>query len=387
MRPFPTLAVLLIAAPLLAPLAAGGQTKPAAAKQAAAPQEIVIGHVAGYTGPVRDNALELAQGAQVLFDAVNESGGFNGRKFRILVADDQFKPENTVQLVAEMKGKAVALLPINGSANAAALIKDGTLGLPLVGTIPSPDVVRNWKNPNLFHIRASDREQAERILEQLVTIGLTNIALLVPNNPFGEQSTKIAEAYLARRNLKLAANAVYLLAGPKADLEPGLKALQGKSYQALVILGPPNYVAEAIKRLRTSGETAQLYTLSYADAKVIVKEAGLKLAHGVVISQVMPNLNSRALPLVRELHEHLARYGKTKAEATYFNIEGYIAAKLIVEAIRRSRDPSPEGVRRGLEQIQGYDLGGFVIDFSPAKHHGSSFVDLSLIGGSGRLVY
>ena len=34
-------------------------------------QEIVIGHVAGYTGPVTKDATEMGAGAQVYFDSVN----------------------------------------------------------------------------------------------------------------------------------------------------------------------------------------------------------------------------------------------------------------------------------------------------------------------------
>lgn len=352
-----------------------------------AAQEIVIGHVACYNGPVQKDAIELGIGAQVYVDAVNERGGIDGKKLRILTADDQFKPENTVKLIAEMKGKAVALLPMTGSANGAALVKADVLEIPLVGTIPSADIMRDPFNKNIFHIRASDREQTERILEQLVTVGLTNIALLVPNNPFGDQSTKLADAYLARRNLKLAANGVYLLAGPKVDVEPGLKALKGKSYQAVLMFGPPKSIAELVKALKTSGETAQLYALSYADSKLIIKTASMELAQGVVISQVMPNLNDKTMPIVRQFRADYVKYAKTKDEPTHFMIEGYISARLIAEAIRRTKDASPDGVRRGLESLRAYDLGGYIVDFSPTKHQGSSFVDLSLIGRRGELVY
>jgi ABC-type branched-subunit amino acid transport system substrate-binding protein len=353
----------------------------------AQPKEILIGHVCSYTGPVAQDAIELGQGAQVLIDAVNDKGGVLGRKLRMVVADDNFKPENTLQLIGEMKGKVVALLPITGSANSAALVKANVLETPLIGTIPSTELVRTWTNPNLFHIRASDRQQTERILEQLVTVGITSIAVLVPNNPFGEQSTKLVETYLASRNQKLAANAIYMLAGPKADLEPGLKALQGKNYQALVMFGPPKFIAEAVKLLRLRGETAQLYALSYADSQMVVKTAGLQLAHGVIISQVMPNLNAKAMPIVREFRENYAKYSKVKTEPTYFQIEGYLSAKLIVESIRRTKDASPEGVRRGLEQLKNYDVGGYEINYSPTDHQGSKFVDLSVITGKGALVY
>jgi ABC-type branched-subunit amino acid transport system substrate-binding protein len=120
---------------------------------------------------------------------------------------------------------------------------------------------------------------------------------------------------------------------------------------------------------------------------MVVKTAGLQLAHGVIISQVMPNLNAKAMPIVREFRENYAKYSKVKTEPTYFQIEGYLSARLIVEAIRRTKDASPEGVRRGLEQMKNYDVGGYEINYSPTDHQGSKFVDLSVITGKGALVY
>jgi ABC-type branched-subunit amino acid transport system substrate-binding protein len=349
--------------------------------------EIVIGHVSGYTGPVAKDSGDIGQGAQVLFDAENAHGGVNGRHIRLVVADDNFKADNTLKLVGDMKGKVVALLPTVGSANLAALVKAGVLETPMVGTIPSPEYVRKWENKNIFHIRASDQQQTERILDQLITVGTTNIAILVSNNPFGEQATKLVGAYLENRKLKLAAVGVYTLVGPKADFTPGLKALEGKSYQALIMFGPPQIIADSIKALKAKGETAQLYTLSFADSNLIVQTASLQGARGVVISQVMPNLNTSTIPLIKAFQSDFAKYSKTKGDPSYYNLEGYVSAKLIVEAIRRTKDASPEGVRRGLEQMRDLDLGGYIINFSPTNHEGSSFVDLSMINSVGRLVY
>ena len=97
------------------------------ASQVSAQQDIVIGHVAGYTGPVTKDATEMGAGAQVYFDAVNASGGVLKRKVRILVVDDHFKPDETVQQIAALKGKVSALLPPVGSANFDKVIKEGVL--------------------------------------------------------------------------------------------------------------------------------------------------------------------------------------------------------------------------------------------------------------------
>ena len=58
-----------------------------------------------------------------------------------------------------------------------------------------------------------------------------------------------------------------------------------------------------------------------------------------------------------------------------------------MEAIKRSKDASPAGVTRGLEMLRDYDMGGFIVDFSPSKHNGSTFVDMSMISSSGELIF
>jgi ABC-type branched-subunit amino acid transport system substrate-binding protein len=94
------------------------------------------------------------------------------------------------------------------------------------------------------------------------------------------------------------------------------------------------------------------------------------------------------MPIVKEFRGDFEKFGKVpNAVPSYFNLEGYVAAKILVEAIRRSKDSSPQGVERGLEMLHEYDMGGFVVDFSPTKHNGSKFVDLSIIGAKGELVF
>jgi ABC-type branched-subunit amino acid transport system substrate-binding protein len=93
------------------------------------------------------------------------------------------------------------------------------------------------------------------------------------------------------------------------------------------------------------------------------------------------------MPLVKEFRDNFEKYGKVQGVPSHFNLEGYIAAKLIVEAIRRSKDASAAGVTRGLEMLRDYDMGGYVVDFSPTKHNGSVFVDMSIISSGGELIY
>ena len=67
-------------------------------------------------------------------------------------------------------------------------------------------------------------------------------------------------------------------------------------------------------------------------------------------------------------------------------MEGFIAAKVIVEAVRRQgARPTREGMAATLDAMDSYDLGGYVVGFKPGMRNGSKFVELSIISGAGKI--
>lgn len=359
------------------------------ASQAGAQQEIVIGHVAGYTGPVTKDATEIGAGAQVYFAAVNASGGVLKRKVRLLVIDDHFKPDETVQQIAALKGKVAALLPPVGSAQFDKVLKEGVLekvDFPILGVIPGVESFREPLRKNMFHFRAGDFDQIAKMIDLTTSVGMSKIGVLATNNPNGDQVTAFMQDVLAKRKLKLAAVGKYDI-GPKIDWTPAIKAFKETQPDVVVLVGPPFATAGFIKEAKSAGVSSALYGLSYTDFRLAGKVAGPQLARGVAIAQVFPNPNNRTLPLIKEFRDNFEKYGKVQGVPSSFNLEGYIAAKLLVEAIKRSKDASPAGVTRGLEMLRDYDMGGFVVDFSPTKHNGSTFVDMSMISASGELIF
>ena len=359
------------------------------ASQAGAQQGIVIGHVAGYTGPVTKDATEMGAGAQVYFDAVNAGGGVLKRKVRLLVVDDHFKPEETVQQITALKGKVSALLPPVGSAQFDRVLKEGVLekiDFPILGVIPGVESFRQPLRKNLFHFRAGDFDQIAKMIDLTTSVGMNKIGVLATNNPNGDQVTAFMQEALAKRQLKLAAVGKYDI-GPKIDWAPVVKTFQQTQPDVIVLVGPPFATAAFIKEAKSAGVSSALYGLSYTDFRLAGKVAGPQLARGVAIAQVLPNPNNRTLPLIKEFRDNFEKYGKVQGVPSHFNLEGYIAGKLLVEAMRRSKDASPAGVRRGLEMLRDYDMGGFIVDFSPDRHNGSTFVDMSMISASGELIY
>ncbi len=54
---------------------------------------------------------------------------------------------------------------------------------------------------------------------------------------------------------------------------------------------------------------------------------------------------------------------------------------LPVEGIRRAGPQlTREKLLVALDSIQSYDLGGYIVSFTPTNHNGSSFVGLTILG-------
>jgi branched-chain amino acid transport system substrate-binding protein len=68
-----------------------------------------------------------------------------------------------------------------------------------------------------------------------------------------------------------------------------------------------------------------------------------------------------------------------------YMLEGYISARALVEAIRKAgREPTAAKLRKAIEGMNEWDMGGFRISFDGGRT-GSKLVELSLIDSQGKV--
>lgn len=68
-------------------------------------------------------------------------------------------------------------------------------------------------------------------------------------------------------------------------------------------------------------------------------------------------------------------------------LEGFAAAKVLVEGLRRTGPkPTSSGLRDALETLQKFDIGGLEISYSPTNQTDLDFADLSIIGADGKFM-
>ena len=347
--------------------------------------EIVIGQSAGYTGRTSSSVKEFMEGAQAYFESVNKRGGVAGRMVFLNTLDDGYLPElvadNTKRLIDE--DKAVALFGYFGDApvNAALpIIKEKRIAL--VGAVTGAEAHRN--NPNLFFVRASYQMEAEKIVAQGTAQGLNKFAIFMQNDEFGKDVLAGLQKALDSRKLTLAGQGSYERNSLKVD--DAVAKIAATMPQSIVMACTLEACAEFVRQIKKRGLAPRFNHLSSIDVASLYKELG-DLSRGLEVSRVVPLPQSQSLPLVNDYTKALKDFAP-KAQPSSLSLEGYIAAKVLVEGLKRAgANPNRQTLLTALEGMRNVDLGGFVINFAGPNRRGSDFADVTMIGPGGRVKY
>lgn len=359
----------------------------AAALPAAA--DIVIGQVAPLSGVLATTGQQMVLGGKLYFDAVNAKGGIHGQKIKVLVEDDAYKVDDTVRLTKALLAnpEVIALYGFAGTANVGKLLTDGVLedgGAALVAPYTGGEPLRSPFNPWIFHLRAGYADEAEHMVQQVTTLGMSRIAVMYQDDGFGKAGLAGVEAALIKRSLKLAASAGYERNTDKVD--EAVKRVRESDAQAVIMISVNKSTAAFVKRYRETSGGAQLYNISVVDPAELVKLAGLKNAHGLGISQVVPYPYMPNLPVIREYQTLLAKQ-VPKQHINYTSFEQFLGAKVLVEGLRRAGpNPTRAKVIKALEGLGNLDLGGITVGYSPTNRVGSRYVEVTVIGSTGKLL-
>ena len=347
--------------------------------------QIVVGQTAGFTGIAAAGVQEITEGAKLYLDAVNARGGVGGQKVELRSLDDKFEPklaaENAQKLVADPK--LVALFLTRGTPHSQAVLPVLEASrTPLIAPSTGAMVFHQPVNPWVFNVRATYQREAEKAVQHLLSIGVTRIAILQVDDSFGADSAAGALKGFAQANQKPSLHLKFDRAKP--DFAAIAPAVVQSGAQALVFIGTAGAVAEGVKVLRGAGSVAQIVTLSNNASAGFVKQLG-EHARGTIVSQVFPSERSLAVPLIKEAHD-LAR-AKGLAGVTPAMMEGYAAAKVLVEGLRRAgKSPSRESLVAALNGIGRFDIGGLDVSYSSTDHTGLDYADLSIVGADGRFM-
>jgi branched-chain amino acid transport system substrate-binding protein len=345
---------------------------------------LVVGQSAAFTGPAAQLGIQMNAGAKLWFEQVNAAGGINGHTIELRTADDGYEPDrckaNTEKFI---KDDAFALLGYVGTPTCAAalpLVNDEKI--PFFGPFTGAEILREPFSKSVFHLRASYYDETELIVKQLTSLGLNRIAVFYQNDAYGKAGLEGTVRALKRRNLEAVATGT--VERNTVDVAAAVAQIAPKQPNAVVQISAYKSCAAFIREARKAGFGGTFFNVSFVGTQALADELKLEGA-GVMISQVMPFPYTASVPITREFAAAIAKAGGA-VQANYSSLEGYLAAKVFTEGLKRApKNPTREQLIAGLESIQRVDFGGFLVDFGSRDHVASSFVDLSMLTGDGKV--
>lgn len=347
--------------------------------------EIVVAHVAPLKGLEAGQGRAYGAGLQLYFDSVNRAGGINGNSITLVSEDDGGRAADTVALVKKFAAdsRVVALTGVIGNGNVGELIASGVLqgaGIPLIGyrcgeIVPEAALV--------YNVRASLNDEITKIIQHVTTIGIRRLGLFYEEGAGGTELVAAAEKIAERFGATVASRASY--APGTAKVDRAVELFLKTQPQAIVVVSSGAATAAFIEQYRASSGAAQLFATSAADIEQLGKRLSDEQMQSVAIAQVIPSPYSIGTRLAKEYLDLTAKSRDPASPVSYSMFEGYIAGKVIVQALRQARAPSRSGVVAAMNSMAHFDLGGYIVSYSGSSRSGSRRVDLSIVSAGRKI--
>jgi ABC-type branched-subunit amino acid transport system substrate-binding protein len=352
---------------------------------AQAEKPFVLGQSIPLSGPSELLGIQYNQGARLYFDALNAKGGINGRSIELRRMDDGFDPEraatNTRQFIAD---GVFALFGYVGTPSGLAALPLATEAkVPFFAPLTGSQNLREPFNRYAIHIRASYADETAAIIKQMTAVGIKKIAVLYQNDGFGKAGLDDVIRAMAPLNLKPVAAAA--VERNSSEVAQAVKAILIAGPEAIVQIGSYKGCASFVRTARRAGYGGNFYNISFVDTQSLSDELGA-VARGVIVSQVMPFPYTSATPVATEYLAALQASGLVATGPNYSGIEGFIAAKVFSEAVRRTgKTLTRESFLTAIQGMQNFNVGGMTMEFGPQKNVGSKFVEMTMLTDDGKI--
>lgn len=349
--------------------------------------EIVLGMSAALSGPSAALGRGMRTGVEALLRRVNDGGGVDGRRLRLVVLDDSYQADpvrdNMMRLVDHEH--VLAIVGNVGTQGASVAVPIATeRKVLLFGAFSGAELLR--KSPPdryVINLRASYAEETDLMVRGLLKRGIRpqQIAFFTQKDAYGDSGFAGAARALNELGFTDTASLAHgRYERGTLDVEEGVLALIQARVRprAVIMVGAYGACAKFIRLARQLLPSATYLNVSFVGSAALNQALGAD-GDGVIITQVVPHYDSN-LPGVAEYRQALARSAPGTAP-DFISLEGYLVAKAFVEGLRRAgANPSRERIVDAIESGGPIDVGiGVPLRYSRADHQGSHQVWLTVI--------
>lgn len=248
--------------------------------------EIRLGQSIPYSGPLSSYAT-LGKAQLAYFRMVNDQGGVNGRKIRLISLDDAYNPSKTVEMTRRLveQDEVLAIYGTIGTPTNTAIHR--YLNGRKVPHLLASSGATKWNDPKNFPwtiawlptYHTEGRIYAEHILKNIPD---AKVGVLFQNDDFGKDYLNgFKEGLGSKARQAIVAEASYETTDPTVDSQ--IVALRAAGANVFVNIASPKFAALAIRKAAEIGWKPAQYLVSISSSVgSVLKPAGANASTGVI---------------------------------------------------------------------------------------------------------
>jgi branched-chain amino acid transport system substrate-binding protein len=357
--------------------------------------EIKFGIVGPFSGAARELGRQMKLGIDAAFNRANEAGGIDGRKLRLIAADDGYEPARTLDGMKQLyeKEQVFGFIGNVGTPTAQVAIPYALEKRALFfGAFTGANVLRSDPPDRyVFNYRASYAEETDAVVRYLIKLRHLQprqIAVLAQQDAYGDAGfAGVAKAF---RALGVDDSTILRLNYKRntVDVDEAISELklQKTAVRAVVMVATYRAAAKFIEKTRDLFPGLIYTNVSFVGSTQLADELmmlGPRFASGVIVTQVVPAVGGYSSAVL----EYKTALNKSfpGESPDYVSFEGYVAANVLIQALKKTPQLDAEKVVDTLENMRDVDLGlGASLNYGRGEHQASHKVWGTAIDDKGK---
>ena len=341
---------------------------------------LIVGQSVPLTGAASEIGLAYAGGAKLYLSNFN-SRADSPVRIEVRQLDDGYSGEraaaNATKLLAEGAELLFGFVGTASSAAGAAVAKQQ--GAVFLAPFAAPDSLREPSQGHVFMVRPSIANEAFKMVQHCATLGLTRIAVVGEDDAMGRAGLEAVNKAIVELKLPPLAASAFMPSNSR-QVGAAVATIKAAQPQAIIQAALFQSTAAFIQQMRKTGYIGTFLNFSAVGINPLYTALGNDIG-GVVVAQVVPPPRSMSVPVVRE---YTAAIENSDESPSYESLEGFIAAKVLAEAVRRG-GRGPE-LQKTLTAMRSYDVGGLWLNLRARPRENMASIDLISITADGRTI-
>ena len=296
--------------------------------------------------------VDTKEGIDLAIDEVNKAGGPKGRPIKVLFEDDKSKPDEASNKVLQLatRDKVVAILgEVSSARSKAGGIVANRNKIPMITpSSTNPDVTK--VGPFVFRVCFTDDLQgqmgAKFVIDQL---NKKKIAILFASDDL--YSSGLADEF-RKEVKKLGGDIVVEKSFLKKETNFTTYINEIKAQNPEIIYAPIYYNAMSLiaRQAKAAGVKGSMFVGGDGwDADELLKDAGDDMEGAYFTNHYAPDV-----PWENSKHFVAAYKERFKRDPSSLAAQGYDAARLLADAIGRSKSDTPEAIRDAIQDTKNF---------------------------------